>query len=116
MEVWWSLRQVSLHIKLSSSQVRNLLKGCEEFEQTEMVEMSERVRKLLGAYRGRRRSGTTGSGSMGLPEGIRAHHTTLQTRWEGFEKEVRRVTANMELALKFHEVLYEVSTGTCTYV
>ena len=71
-----------------------------------MVETSEKVLKLLGSY-----STLKGSGG-GVPEGIRAHHTTLRTRWEGFEKEAHKRTANMELALKFHEVHYEVSHST----
>ena len=95
------------HYGRSKREVRNLLKGCNEFEQTEMVEMSEKVRKLLGSYRALK-------GHIGVPD-IRTHHNTLQSRWEGFEKEVRKLTANMELALKFHAVLYEVRLSDSFY-
>ena len=85
-----------------------LLKKCSEFEHSEVVELSERVRKLLALS-------SSLKGSSNVPE-LRALETTLQTRWDTFEREVRKVTANLELSLKFHKVLYEVCFNPACYV
>ncbi len=67
-----------------------------------MVEVSDKVRKLLASYKSLK-----GSKSR-IPE-IRTQHSTLQTKWEEFEKTVSKITSNMEISLKFHTVLFEVS-------
>lgn len=64
--------------------------------------MSERVQLLLASSHALR------EGRPGLPE-INTHQNMLQTRWDKFQKETKKITANLELALKFHEVLFEVS-------
>ena len=89
-------------------QVGRLLASCTQFEKQEKLEMSEKVRKLLGSYHALK-------GRSGDSPGIRKHYTTLQTRWVAFEKEVQKLTANMELVKKFHQVLYEVSYCACIW-
>ena len=79
-------------------QVKKLLQSCTEFEQTKVVEMSEKVRKLMTLYRS----------IQGMPE-VRVSYSSLQNRWDTFEKEVRKLVSNMELALKFHEGMLTVS-------
>lgn len=82
-------------------QVGRLLGSCMKFEKQEKVEMSERVRKLLGSYRALK-------GRNGDDTGIQGHYTSLRIRWDTFEKDVQKLTANLELSRKFHEVLYQV--------
>ena len=80
------------------TKVKELLDSCTKFEQTEMIEISEKVRKLLTLYQ-----------SLRVVPKVRAHYSTLQAQWESFENEVRKLLANMELAVKFHEVMLIVS-------
>lgn len=82
---------------MSSLQVRNLLQQCNEFEQNKVLEMGQKVRSLLTLYQPIR----------DLPE-VRKSYSSLKTRWEDFEKEVRKIVANMELALQFHESMLKV--------
>ena len=78
--------------------MKGLIESCSKFEQTEIVEVSEKVRKILVLYKCLR----------AVPE-VRAHHNMLQSCWENFEKDVRKLVANLELALKFHQIMFEVS-------
>jgi hypothetical protein len=84
------------------AQVGKLLETCSQFEKQKMVEKSEKVRKLLGSYRALK-------GRSGEDAGVRGHYTTLQKCWDTFQKNVEKLTSNLELSKKFHEVLYEVS-------
>jgi len=79
-------------------QVQNLLQDCSKFEQTEVVKKSEKVRKMLSLYQP----------IQNLPE-VKSRYSDLQSRWKTFEKDVRKRVAHMELALKFHQGLLEVS-------
>lgn len=77
----------------------------QQFEQTEVMAISEKVRKLQGMYRAVEEGGSHGS----LNE-LRALNASLTSKWGDFEKALESHMANLELSLKFQETLFEVPT------
>lgn len=50
-----------------------------------------------------------GAGDSRMVMEIRMLHSTLDSRWMAFERDFKRYSTKLDLSLKFHEVLFEVS-------
>ena len=75
----------------------------EQFEQKEVVVMSEKVRQLQSLYKS-----VEEAGSHAFLNELRALNASLINKWEEFETSLAAHMSNLDLSLKFQETLFEV--------
>ena len=79
-----------------------MIKEHNQFEQSEMSDLADRVEVLREKYQSVEASGHSDLNQL---RGIAAG---LEKQWETLEKEMKSRNTNLELSLKFQETLFQV--------